>query len=176
MVHYSLGELGCHILLCLAVDVSFLPVGFVLPHNPAILAGVSGPRPFSAFSVYLPSLRPLSLSSARTDKARNVVRQDKPPIWTAIAERAWQDSNLRHTAPETVALYPELQAHAKWRPPSNVTVRSVPLQRSKAVSPQQLSVGGSCPKTTMSLRREDSLQQLPRSRQVMSKARRRVRT
>ena len=27
-------------------------------------------------------------------------------------KRAWQDSNLRHTAPETVALSPELQAHA----------------------------------------------------------------
>jgi hypothetical protein len=26
-------------------------------------------------------------------------------------KRAWQDSNLRHTAPETVALSPELQAH-----------------------------------------------------------------
>jgi hypothetical protein len=25
-------------------------------------------------------------------------------------KRAWQDSNLRHTAPETVALSPELQA------------------------------------------------------------------
>src|SRR5215216_6550682 len=28
-------------------------------------------------------------------------------------KRAWQDSNLRHTAPETVALSPELQARAK---------------------------------------------------------------
>ena len=27
-------------------------------------------------------------------------------------KRAWQDSNLRHTAPETVALSPELQARA----------------------------------------------------------------
>src|SRR5918994_7850993 len=26
-------------------------------------------------------------------------------------KRAWKDSNLRHTAPETVALSPELQAH-----------------------------------------------------------------
>jgi hypothetical protein len=45
-------------------------------------------------------------------------------------KRAWQDSNLRHTAPETVALSPELQARAKGRPPGNVTVRRVPLQRS----------------------------------------------
>jgi hypothetical protein len=28
-------------------------------------------------------------------------------------KRAWQDSNLRHTAPETVALSPELQARAR---------------------------------------------------------------
>ena len=47
-------------------------------------------------------------------------------------ERAWKDSNLRHTAPETVALSPELQAH-KEVPPGNVTVRLAPLQRAKAV-------------------------------------------
>jgi hypothetical protein len=28
-------------------------------------------------------------------------------------KRAWQDSNLRHTAPETVALSPELQARER---------------------------------------------------------------
>jgi hypothetical protein len=39
------------------------------------------------------------------------VETKKPPIWTVKAERAWKDSNLRHTAPETVALSPELQAH-----------------------------------------------------------------
>ncbi len=31
--------------------------------------------------------------------------------WLVRKERAWKDSNLRHTAPETVALSPELQAH-----------------------------------------------------------------
>src|SRR5215207_3595493 len=32
---------------------------------------------------------------------------------TLTGKRAWQDSNLRHTAPETVALSPELQARAR---------------------------------------------------------------
>jgi hypothetical protein len=32
---------------------------------------------------------------------------------TLAGKRAWQDSNLRHTAPETVALSPELQARAR---------------------------------------------------------------
>ncbi len=31
----------------------------------------------------------------------------------AQRERAWKDSNLRHTAPETVALSPELQARSE---------------------------------------------------------------
>ena len=34
-----------------------------------------------------------------------------------LEERAWQDSNLRHTAPETVALSPELQARERETAP-----------------------------------------------------------
>src|SRR5688500_3492678 len=40
-----------------------------------------------------------------------VGRNRKPP--STKQQRAWQDSNLRHTAPETVALSPELQARAR---------------------------------------------------------------
>ena len=39
-----------------------------------------------------------------------VRRKHNPP--SRFGKRAWQDSNLRHTAPETVALSPELQARA----------------------------------------------------------------
>jgi hypothetical protein len=62
----------------------------------------------------------------RDEVPYNLLRTD----FRANDKRAWQDSNLRHTAPETVALSPELQARAKGRPPGNVTVRRVPLQRS----------------------------------------------
>jgi hypothetical protein len=49
--------------------------------------------------------------------------------YPAKSKRAWQDSNLRHTAPETVALSPELQARARVGPPGDVTVTPAALQR-----------------------------------------------
>ena len=47
----------------------------------------------------------LYTSPSAWKESRRVIQKAKD------VQRAWQDSNLRHTAPETVALSPELQAH-----------------------------------------------------------------